>query len=170
MLDRRRALSEEAAGSPEEAKRRAMKILLYRDRSEKELYDRLSEIGFEEEAIREAMEYVASFGYLNDARYAENYVASFAGQKSRRAITQALRERGVDEVLIEDALEALPEDESEVIGELIRRRVDPEKPFDERAERRIVMYLARRGYRDADIRRAVRAYKASRFDKDGESV
>ena len=66
------------AVTPEEqknARRKAMLLLEHMDRTEKGLSDRLRQAGFSAEAVEDAMNYVRSYGYLNDDRYAENYIS-----------------------------------------------------------------------------------------------
>lgn len=144
----------------EDAIRKAMNLLLYKDRSEKELRDRLAKEEFEPEQIRDAIEYVRSFGYLNDRRYAENYVASFAGKKSRRIIRAELEQKGVDEVLIDRALEEIPEDETGQIMELLRKKAGGPHRMDDREKRRVVGFLSRRGYSGSDIWKVIREYES----------
>ena len=72
-------------GRAKEAVRRAMRLLMSRDRSERELLERLGREGFGPEETGTALEYVKSYGYVNDRRYAENYVMSAGGKKSRAA-------------------------------------------------------------------------------------
>ena len=66
------------AVTPEEqknARRKAMLLLEHMDRTEKGLSDRLRQAGFSAEATEDAMNYVRSYGYLNDYRYAMNYIS-----------------------------------------------------------------------------------------------
>ena len=72
------------------ARRKAMLLLEHMDRTEKGLSDRLRQAGFSAEATEDAMEYVRSYGYLNDLRYAENYISFRMGTKSRQKILQEL--------------------------------------------------------------------------------
>lgn len=53
-----------------EAKKKAMNLLLYMDRTEKQLRDKLEEGEFPPQAVSEAISYVKSFHYLDDERYA----------------------------------------------------------------------------------------------------
>ena len=64
------------AVTPEEqknARRKAMLLLEHMDRTEKGLSARLRQAGFSAEATEDAKNYVRSYGYLNDYRYAKNY-------------------------------------------------------------------------------------------------
>ena len=87
------------AVTPEEqknARRKAMLLLEHMDRTEKGLSDRLRQAGFSAEATEDAMNYVRSYGYLNDHRYAMNYISFRMGTKSRQKILQELSGKGID--------------------------------------------------------------------------
>ena len=58
------------------AKLRAMHLLEDMDRSESALREKLRQGLYPPEAVEAAISYVKSFGYLDDARYAENFVQS----------------------------------------------------------------------------------------------
>ena len=78
------------------ARRKAMLLLEHMDRTEKGLSDRLRQAGFSAEAVEDAMNYVRSYGYLNDLRYAENYISFRINSKSRQKILQELAGKGID--------------------------------------------------------------------------
>ncbi len=66
------------------AKLRAMYLLEDMDRTEAGLREKLRQGLYPEDAAEEAIQYVKSFGYLDDLRYAENFVRTRKGSKSRR--------------------------------------------------------------------------------------
>ena len=72
------------------AKLRAMHLLEDMDRSESALREKLRQGLYPPEAVEAAISYVKSFGYLDDARYAENFVQSRKASKSRREILYQL--------------------------------------------------------------------------------
>jgi len=153
-------------GSEEEiaaSTKKAMNLLLYKDRTVRELQDRLSEAGFSGEAIGAAMEYVSSFGYLNDRRYAENYVYSMREKKSRAVIVRELMEKGVEESLIEEAVSNLPDDESERVYELLVRKAGQPHKMDEKELRRMFGFIGRKGFSSGDFWKAVRVYQGDSF-------
>ncbi len=143
-----------------EAVRKAMQLLMARDRSEQELRGRLSQAGFEPEATEEALDYVKSYGYVNDRRYAENYVISAGSKKSRRMLRAFLEEKGIAEEEIEEALAKLPEDETQLVADLLVKKAGPPHPMEEKELRRVFAYLARKGFPSADIWRVLREYQA----------
>ena len=77
------------------AKLRAMHLLADMDRTEAALREKLKQGCYTQEMIDRAVDYVKSFGYLDDARYAENVVRSRQGTKSRKQIRAALMQKGV---------------------------------------------------------------------------
>lgn len=136
---------------------KAMQLLLYKDRTERELSERLKQTGFSEQAIRAAMEYVESFGYIDDLRYATNYVSFRRESKSRREIIYKLREKGVADNTIEQALEEEYQGEGEAIRNLLKKRLKGKKIEElERRERdKHIAYLCRKGYSYSEIQRAL---------------
>ena len=154
-----------AAGSEKEAKEKqraiakAMQLLLYRQRSEKELRKKLHEKEFSDEAVDAAVGYVSSFGYLDDRRYAEVYLHSQQGKKGRAMIRRELKAKGISSEWIDLAFEESPEDEGEMIYALLCKRAGEPHKMDEKELRRHAQYLARKGFAAADIGRQIRRFQ-----------
>ncbi len=87
------------------AKLRAMALLKDRDYTEKKLYEKLKSGGYPDECITEAVKYVASYGYIDDKRYACNYILSNITAKSRRVIEQKLLQKGINTDIISQAMD-----------------------------------------------------------------
>ena len=66
------------------AAKKAMEWIAYKDRTKKELEDKLYRAGFSEKASKQAMDYVMSFGYIDDRRYVENYLMFQTGKRSKK--------------------------------------------------------------------------------------
>lgn len=134
---------------------KAMCLLEHMDRTEKNLRDRLSQAGFSREAVQEALDYVKSFGYINDERYAQYYISYRLGIKSKRKIFQELQQKGVDRQIIQDAWEEVSAyeeaDEKEMIRKLVRKKYEPGSELEPGELRRLYGYLERRGFRWQDI-------------------
>ena len=139
------------------AKLRAMHLLEDMDRTEKALRDKLRQGGYPESVIDGAVKYVSSFGYLNDVRFAENFVLSRKDSKSRREIQALLAQKGVPADTAQAVLEQIYGEDGEQasIRQILRKkRMDPERA-DEQTLRKIYGYLARKGYRYEDIRQVI---------------
>jgi len=135
-----------------ECRKKALQILERADRTETELRDRLLKKEFSPEEADDAIAYVKSYGYLDDARYALHYVSYQKQFKSMRRIQFELRNKGIREDLVEAALEdAASSGEKELILKIIRKRIpDPEKAGRKDVEK-CKAYLYRQGFRMTDI-------------------
>ena len=137
----------------------AIYYLTFRDRSRKELCDKLTEKGYEEAEITETIEKLMSYGYINDERYATSYIRSQMRGKGRRRITMELSGKGVDSEMKRELCTELVPDEAETIYDLLERRYGNLNFTDEGQMRRMYSFFARRGFRYEDIRRAVSEYR-----------
>ncbi len=141
------------------AKLKAMRLLMYRPRTEKELYDRLLEEGFSEEDTASAMAYVRSFGYLNDESFASGYVAARSREKGKLRLARELSEKGVAREIIEEVLGADEEEEEEKVYRLLLKRAgEPHLP-DEKEVRRLSGFFARRGFSTGAFIAALKRYR-----------
>ena len=138
---------------------RAMKLLLYKGRTRQELRTRLLEEGFPEEQTSKAIEYCQSFGYVNDEKYAENYIASMKFRKSRNMIRRELEDRGVTEEEISQAFDEVPYDEQELIDQLILKKAGEPHAMDDKELRRTYGFLARKGFPSSEIWKALRTFQ-----------
>ena len=145
----------EISEEQKKARRKAMLLLEHMDRTEKGLSDRLRQAGFSADAVEDAMNYVRSYGYLNDRRYAENYISFRMSTKSRQKILQELSTKGVDRETAAAAWESVAEiqepDDLEVLRTAVRKKYQPDSTLDEKEMRRLQGYLLRHGFGYGDI-------------------
>lgn len=142
----------EKSGDLNRAKRRALHILERSDRTEQELRDKLSK-NYLPEVVDAAVEYVKSYHYIDDHRYAVNYLNSRGKGKSSRQVEQELLyKKGISKAVLEKALEeAEPQDEQEQIRRWMeKKQIDPATANRDEL-RRFYQFLMRRGFRSADI-------------------
>ncbi len=145
------------------AKLRAMHLLEDMDRTEAALREKLRQGLYPPDAVDGAIEYVKSFGYLDDARYAENFVRSRKERKSRKEIRALLMSKGVSPELADAAFEVCyggkeDDGEQEAIRALIRKkRFDP-ADTDEAKIQKMYGYLARKGFRYDTVRQVIQNY------------
>ncbi|MGN0364164.1 MAG: regulatory protein RecX [Bilifractor sp.] len=139
---------------------RALKLLLYKARTEKELREKLCQEDYQEAQIEDAIAYCRSFGYLNDEKFAESYISSMKSRKSRSMIRRELEDRGVGSEEIEMAFEEIPFDEDHQLDLLIRKKAGDPHSMDERELRRLYGFLARKGFASSDIWKAIHAFQS----------
>lgn len=139
------------------AKHRALYILERCDRTEQELRDKLSR-NYEQEIVDEAVRYVKQYGYIDDKRYAVNYLKSRCQVKSRRQVEQELLyKKGISRDILEEAgQETIAQDESLLIRRWMEKKhYSPEEATREE-QRRLYQFLLRRGFRSEDILKELR--------------
>ncbi len=153
------------------AERRAYEYGLYllerRSYSYRELYQKLSDAKHaQEDAVLAALEKLTRYGFLNDARYAEQLARHYVEGKKyglRRAEYE-MRHRGLSQEDIDDALSAYddPEQISAQLLEILQKKyarylTDPD---DRSMTEKVTAALVRRGYTYAQIRYAIEDYYA----------
>lgn len=139
------------------AKEKAMSLLLIKDRTEKELSERLYHSGFSEVACEEAMEYVKSFGYIDDFRYAKNFIDFRKNEKSKKEIQFKLLQKGVCLELIAVAMEEEYDGETEALQRALKKRLKGKSISDLtlQEKQKLIASLARKGFSLSEILRQV---------------
>lgn len=138
-----------------QAKKKAMSLLQHNDRTEWELTDRLKKTGFSEEAVSEAVEYVRSFHYIDDKRYAVRFVEIYHTSRSMQRLRQDLNKRHVPEEYISLALESLEDGDSEALKKEISKLTHGREDFSYEEKQKIAAKLYRKGFRIGDIRKYI---------------
>ena len=147
-------------------------LLAQRDYTCSRLREKLLSGGFSEEVVEMTLGSLREANYLNDERYAQNYVQAHWEDRSRLRIRMDLESRGVPSEIISEVIRA----ESEERGQgaeirqirklMIKRKYDPqEATWEEKS--RMQAYLYRKGYSQSAVRAAM---GAESLDSDGFSV
>ncbi|MDE6881941.1 MAG: recombination regulator RecX [Lachnospiraceae bacterium] len=149
-VDSYREITEELL--PKRAKLRCMNLLQSRDYTRKQLTDKLVQGEYPQECIEEAIAYVESYGYLDDLRYAKDFIEYHISSRSRGRMEMDLMRKGIDRELIRQAFEELDEDgveqdEASMIKELLlKKNYCPEKAT-RQEQQKMYGFLYRRGFR-----------------------
>ena len=126
-----------------------LRILSYRQRTEKEVYNKLREKGYNEKHILEAMEYCKDKNYINDRDFAEVFVRDKVNlnKYGSQRIRYELISKGVAKEVIDDVLLPSSDDELETAMELALKRLPRYKNDDRPAiYRKLGGFLQRKGY------------------------
>lgn len=83
------------------AKQKALAILKYMDRTEKELYTKLKESYYTEEIINRTIKYLKEYKYIDDKRYASSYIRSNKKTRSKLFLKTKLIQKGINKELLE---------------------------------------------------------------------
>ncbi|MFP3154584.1 regulatory protein RecX [Lachnospiraceae bacterium ZAX-1] len=135
------------------AKKRAMHLLEQMDRTEFQLRNKLKQNDYEEDIIEEAITYVARYNYIDDLRYARNYVRSKRDEKSPLLIKTGLMQKGVLKEIINQALEEeYPiNQEQKLIGKWVEKKHYKADIADWKEKQRLYQFLLRKGFSHDDI-------------------
>lgn len=139
------------------AKLKAMDLLKSMDRTEYELLTKLRNAGFAQEACNQALEYVKKFNYVNDYRYACNYINYRKESKSLKMLQMELTRKGIEKELINQAVEEEYGENME--EEAVRREVKKKcRNVDEltyEKKMKLSAYLYRKGYSSGVVRKVL---------------
>lgn len=145
---------------PKRAKLRAMNLLKNREYTTARLRAKLEQGYYPEAAIEQALEYVASYRYTDDLRYALNFIICNENTRSHRRIDQDLLTKGVAKEIIAQAWAEWEEqggkqEEQAMIAALLEKRhYDPEHT-DYKECQKLFAFLLRKGFSEEEIRKAL---------------
>lgn len=127
------------------AKDRARHYLSYRPRSTGEIKKYLRDKGFNIDIIQKIIEDFKSTGLLNDSKFAKMWIKNrnINNPKGHYALRMELKEKGVDDRIIEEALQLA--DEEKNIRKAANKAIRKYKNKDD-AKNKIISYLSRRGF------------------------
>lgn len=135
-------------------------LLARRDYTCARLREKLLSGGFEEEIADWAMEKLKEAHYLDDERYARNFIQAHWEDRSKLRIRTDLEERGVpsdilSEVLREESEERGEEAEIRQIRKLMEKRKFDPRNAEWEEKRKMQAYLYRKGYTSTSVRTAM---------------
>ena len=142
---------------PKRCKLRAMNLLQKKDYTEKQLHDKLSEGLYPREIIVDAIHYVKAYHYLDDERYARDYIAYHMSIRSKNRIIQDLLGKGISKDIFMPVEEDSDVELDQIKKLLIKKHYDPELT-EYKEKQKIMAFLLRKGFQMSDIRRAMDLY------------
>jgi regulatory protein len=124
----------------------ALRWLARREWSRAELAAKLRQRGVQDDEISALLDELTAAGYLSDARCAESLVAQRAGRYGKRAIAQALKDRGIGTEEARTALAPLAEADEFAQAQALWQQRFGTAPANEREKARQIRFLLTRGY------------------------
>lgn len=145
---------------PKRAKLRCMNLLQSRDYTRRQLEDKLKQGDYPQDCIVEAIDYMMSYGYIDDLRYARDFIEYHLNSRSRMRIETDLMRKGIDSDVIREAFAELDEqgveqDELAMIQELLRKKNYSPGTADRQDQQKMYGFLYRRGFRPDTIAKAL---------------
>ena len=119
---------------------------------------------YPENLIDDALDYVKSYHYVDDERYARAYLADCLGRRSKKRICQDLLSRGIDKEVVSSVMEELFQEmdgeaaEIELAKTLLHKRHFDPKSADFQDSQKQMAYLMRKGFSSDVIREVMRTF------------
>lgn len=145
---------------PKRAKLRAMNLLKSREYTTAQLRTKLLQGYYPESIVQQALDYVASYHYTDDLRYAVGYISYHETVKSKRRLEQDLLKKGIGKEIIEKAWTQWEEqggcqDELAMIHRLLEKKHYRPEEADVKEQQKVYAFLLRKGFSGEQIRRAM---------------
>ena len=146
----------DAFADPVKARKKAMDYLARREYGREELEAKLTTAGFDAAVAADAVDSLAADGLQCDRRFAEAFVLSRVRRgKGPVRIRVELRERGIGDSLVAEALEAAETDWRRLAIDTRRRKFGDDVPKDFADKARQMRFLQYRGFETDQIQAAV---------------
>ena len=139
-----------ASDGAEGAKKAAISLLAYKENTERELYDKLTDRGYSDEEASEALNFVKARRYLDEARYFRRFVEGCACRRyyGKKRILQEAHLKKFSPETLNTANDLFEEyDFASLCAEALVK-------LDKGEREKTVQALLRRGYGTAEIRKA----------------
>lgn len=145
---------------PKRAKLRSMNLLQSRDYTRRQLADKLEQGDYPQECIEEAIAYVESYGYIDDKRYARDFIEYHLSSRSRTRMETDLMRKGINKEIIREAFDELAgsgveQDELAMACNLLRKKKYCADTATRQEQQKMYGFLYRRGFRSDIISKAL---------------
>ena len=145
---------------PKRAKLRAMNLLKSKAYTEYQLRKKLSEGGYPDSVTDVAVEYVKSYGYVNDKEYALEFIRLESSNRSKKELYLKLSQKGIGKEILDaafeevygsfkDARDVSYDSEKDVVLKTLKKR-GYRKDFSYEERQKMLAYFYRRGF-DMDL-------------------
>ncbi len=143
------------------AKARSLHLLEQYDRTESDIRSKLKQGEYPASVIDGVIEWLYSYHYLDDYRYAENLILIRMDRESKTKLKMTLMKKGVPKDVAERALEEFySSDEDALINELLAKKHFDAETADDKERRKMYSLLLRNGFSSSS---AIKAIKRDSF-------
>ena len=144
--------------NPTEARKKAMDYLARREHGRAELLTKLTKFGFDANVADDAIAQLGDDGLQSDQRFAEAFIQSRINQgKGPVKIRADLRERGINDGLIDSGLIEAGQDWHALARDVWGKKFGPDQPVGFKEKARQMRFLQSRGFEVGQIQAAVSA-------------
>ncbi|GLC32112.1 recombination regulator RecX [Clostridium omnivorum] len=132
----------------------AMRVIEKSYKTEKEMYDKLINKGYDESVVKKTIEFLKSYSFVDDLKYTELYIKEKIRSQGNNKIKYSLLKKGIDEKLVKEKLSQVDSDiEYSVAETLAIKKYELIKKTEKdcrKQYKKLGDYLIRNGY-DSEI-------------------
>lgn len=139
---------------PARLRERALALLARREHSRAELVRKLAQAGYARDDIAPLLDEFEQKHWLSDRRFAESWVADHRARSGSVKLAYDLRQRGVDDAIIEAVLGEHRDSELERARDVWRKKFGA-PPVGAAEKAKQIRFLQSRGFTPEAIRRAI---------------
>ncbi len=145
----------------------AVYLLTFKNRTIKEITDKLKDKGYSETEIEKTVNKLIEYGFVDDENYTLLYIKSNLDKKGEKLISRELEQKGIDRELIKDKIEELEisEMEEEKIETIFNKRFINMNLDDIKTRNKIFSFFLRRRFAYEKISKIVKNHKES-YERD----
>ncbi len=138
------------------AKERVLYLLSRRDRTKKQIEDKLRESYYPEDIILRVIKFACDYGYVNDARYVDSYIKCKSNTKSKKQIECELLKKGIGREMLKSCFENDNDDaQLNAIRNLLGKSKYHSMLGDKSSRNKVIASLIRRGFEYELITRCI---------------
>ncbi len=139
----------------------AVYLLTYKNRTVKEIEDKLVSKGYSEAEIDKAINKLKEYSFVDDENYTLLYIKSNFNKKGEKLIRRELEQKGIERELIRTKIDELEisEKEEEKIEAIFNKRFINLNLDDIKIQNKIYSFFLRRGFSYGKISKIVKNHK-----------
>ncbi len=139
----------------------AVYLLTYKNRTVKEIEDKLKSKGYSETEIDKAVKKLKEYSFVDDENYTLLYIKSNLDKKGEKLIRRELEQKGIERELIRTKIDELEisEKEEEKIEAIFNKRFINMNLDDIKIQNKIYSFFLRRGFSYDKIGKIVKNHK-----------
>lgn len=124
---------------------RSLDLIMRRQRSEWEVRDYLKRKDYDLDTIEKTVDRLKKASYVHDAKFAESWIRNrrLLKSTSKRKLFTELKQKRVDESVINSALEEDETDEIQILRELVEKKRQQSRYQD---DQKLIAFLLRQGF------------------------
>lgn len=129
------------------SKKYVLNILKRMDKTRYEVITKLRQAGYNEDIIDKTLEYIDKYNYIDDGRYARQYIRFKRDDKSKKEIKYLLLKKGISKDVIEEALIEEYKSEETALVKAINKKRRGKDELSAKEKRRLIVNLYNKGYK-----------------------